>query len=854
MAIQSVSLLKYSSAITVDSIKNTNDNQLLVTKGYIADQISGVTASVTVDDSTIKRGGSGLYVNAVTTKTADSIVKTNSNGYIDPAQLPIAFTESSPIKITTSSSGGKTTYTIGLTRTNITDVYVVSTLGTVTNGVVSGGRATQTTIQAGDIVIEKYGTTTDSYMYVGSTANAPTEEGNWVQLTLNPSVYVTHSDYATTVASTGTSNEKTTAAGIASFDSAKFTVTDGFVTLAETYLTQHQSLSNYVTKTTYAQVAASAATTKIGFSSFDSTSFSVGNYGFISLKAAGTSSSDLGGVYVDDNTLQVASDGKISVKKSYLTSHQSLNGYVNNVSVTTDVTTSSANGLSAEINGTNNKTLTLTMAYGSSSAYGAVMVDGTTIEATNGVINVKSGVYAEANHSTPTVNHVPSTSNVGYLFKSKNNAQGEWVSISSITTSLSNAKADGSTKGIAAFNSTHFTASSGIIDLKETYLTTAAASTDYQAKISTSGATSGQVLSWNGEAFTWVNQTSAYTLTAATDSALGGVSIPATATSYLTNDDGAIGVSIKTGGGLDYDDTTNASGIYVKITNKGTYAASTDYAIGDIVYCSKNSYYGSLPFIVKDKHTTGTSLTTMPTLTNAGNTSTSGLKLTPLVLVASTSVSGVVMVNGTSTQMENGVLKVGLVENGGLTNITTGTSKGLKVDYGLVADNILDSVGGFDSWTESNSSAKTYYVGDVVHWEGSLYKCIQQYTTNTGGDTREPGYAGGMAYWQETDFRNAYKYSGTATVATNNDAFIEIEHKLGTKDITVQVYQTDSADPDQETTRIPVLVEFEFGKTETYKSNLANNTNIIKKNNITLRFANSQSNSQYYRVVILAAR
>ena len=707
MAIKLVSDLVYSVA------PSNYTDLTLVDKKWVMDQISNITASVSlasgggldndgdgiyvkVDDTTIKKDttSGALYVNAVTTKTADSVVKTNNYGYINSAQLPIALAKSGPITLTPSTSNGLTTYTIGLTRTNITDVYVVQTLGTVDNGTVSGGRATQTTIQAGDIVIEQNGGTTNSYMYVGSTPDAPTVEGNWVQLTLNPSAYVTHSDYATTVASNVA--DKTAATGIASFDSEKFTVTNGFVTLKETYLTSHQSLANYVTKSTYAKVAGSAATGNIGFSSFNSASFSVGSYGFISLKPAGTSSSALGGVYVDDDTIGVDSSGKISVKATYLTSHQSLNGYVNSVSVTSDNETNSTNGLSASIGGADNKVLTIAMAYGSSAGYGAVKVDNTTIIATNGVIGVKSDVYQE--------------------------------------------------------------------------------------KINTTNA-NGKVLSYNDSGFAWVDQTAAYSLTAATTSALGGVFVPASSGLSIGTGNDAGKLAVKPDG---RNVTVGADGVRFTIpvipsTSTDSYTSTTvgsSFDVGDVIY------YDSTGYSCK-KAISGLAGYSASKTYSQGNFVYYQGKFYEYI-------------NATSAQNKSPISasNLGVYWN----NISPGTADGLNY------------------WQPLGSA---YYVNSSTSIE------VDQNTKQL--EVKSTALASAAA----TAVANILKkYSDTVQGA--GTPTISVTHGLNTQDILVQAYETNSAG----TTRTPVLVEFEFDSSD-------------PNNKINLKFAETQQNTAYYRIVIL---
>ena len=406
MAIQSVSLLKYSSAITVDSIKNTNDNQLLVTKGYIADQISGVTASVTlvgngglgndgdgiyvkVDDTTIEKDSTDGVVKAKTAAVSSSssqlVTGSGVYTYITDNSVSAYDANKKGYLVKTDSSTGKISLGL-LPDLNINNVFTATSTGTGTGGMRAAATYTSygITPDIGDVCLVTVDEVVTAYIL---TKTPYTTDGNWVKLNTpsNSVVSITGNASGSAAATGGISiaNAKTTSnsitintatdgsdsanatLGLASFNSSHFSVSSGYVSIqantfaphslvstvsihtgnttihlpgtmgdagqllkvngdksgyewfTPSYLTDHQSLANYVTKTTYAQDALSANAGKIGVSSFNSTSFSVGNLGFVSLNPAGTAASALGGVYVDNSTIGVESDGKIKVIGSY---------------------------------------------------------------------------------------------------------------------------------------------------------------------------------------------------------------------------------------------------------------------------------------------------------------------------------------------------------------------------------------------------------------------------------------------------------------------------------------------------------------------------------------------------------
>ena len=445
--------------------------------------------------------------------------------------------------------------------------------------------------------------------------------------------------------------------------------------------------------------------------------------------------------------------------------------------------------------------------------------------------------------------------------------------------------------GVYVDNSTIGVEDDGKIKVIASYLTTNAASTTYQTKISTSGASSGQVLSYNGTGFSWVNQTTAYSLTAATTDALGGVIIPVEATSYLSNTSGTIKVAVKSNGGIAYDSTANATGLYVKIDNNtivntsGTLSVDALYTqrswiakVAEMTWSedkkpyAKNAvvyYNGSLWVSNSNSNNTAPGTNQWWDYANKETILGTGLDYVSGLLTVSVD-------NSTITKTSSGSLQVGEISAAKITSGTLGRSRmsfasgygtttsnggaiylandtsGLTVSSGALVVNfsssissdkastkkattpnavvnyVLTDVHGYPAFSEDSSSA--YSIGDLVVYDGTLYKCSG--TGATGGTWVS-------SKWTATTVSAVSKFTGQLTVAAESGSTVTsvaVTHNLGTKDLVVQVYEVNSLST--ETSRKPVLVDYEF----------------TSVNAINLLFASPRTNASYYRIVILAAR
>lgn len=420
---------------------------------------------------------------------------------------------------------------------------------------------------------------------------------------------------------------------------------------------------------------------------------------------------------------------------------------------------------------------------------------------------------------------------------------------------INDAKADGSTKGIAAFNSTRFKDSNGVIDLKETYLTTTAATSGYQAKIDTANA-NGKVLSYNGSGFAWVDQTTAYSLPVATADALGGVSIAAA--SAINNDSGAVDVKVD-GTTITKDSSTGnlqvKSGVYTPVITQ--HSTSSDYTKGTVV-CSEGVLYQAANDIgagTAISHTNWTAITFKcgsglvvdPVYRNNGAGSFYGA-----TLKVDTAVSNTISTDGETTTYTAAGKIPKLTSTGtiGPTLLPSGTTsaKGIVQLTNTVAarSNVLTyavTPKGVSDYAVANvpylkwASGVSYTTDTLVYYDGAIYQCKANHTSEASGAKGAPT-ATGTTYWRPYS-RYTGEHSGPTT---GTSTYIEIPHNLNTQDIVVQVYKIESDG------KHPVLVDFTFGTTSGTQSDT------IKDNNITLQFATGQSNSDTYRVVILAAR
>ena len=137
---------------------------------------------------------------------------------------------------------------------------------------------------------------------------------------------------------------------------------------------------------------------------------------------------------------------------------------------------------------------------------------------------------------------------------------------------------------------------------------------------------------------------------------------------------------------------------------------------------------------------------------------------------------------------------------------------------------------GLDPWSDQGVA---YKAGDYVQHGGFVYVCIAD---NTSAAANEPGVGDA---WSLSSFPILHKYVGTKQV--QGSSFCCINHGLGTKKLTVQVYQLVGNE------EIPVMAAFSFPTRD--ESN-----NVIDPNNyIRIDFGETVANSTTFSVVIMAA-
>ena len=378
------------------------------------------------------------------------------------------------------------------------------------------------------------------------------------------------------------------------------------------------------------------------------------------------------------------------------------------------------------------------------------------------------------------------------------------------------------------------------------------------------------------------------TYSAATSGALGLVKIPAESTSYLNNDSGTIKVAVKTNGGIAYDSTANATGLYVSVdgstivNTSGTLNAAikiwksgTTYDVGDLVYYN-NVLYKCWKTSATSGSTTYQASTTTPGSTNGNllwgrcissyilenydSTVTTGTARTVGDIVSKDGMLYVSLTNSNGgslpSQNNNGASnanfqrlvyyastdKYGLVKiDGNTLTVTSATNPvtkvNLKTDGGLSSDSngiYLTKTPTVTTW----ASVKSYNVGELVSYNGTIYECR---SNNTSGDDNTPTTS--VSDNQNTWWKAYNKFTGSISgTASNSPTQLTVTHNLNTQELVVQVYKMENSK------RKPVLVDYFFGTASDSSGTTAIN------NNITFEFASPQTNLDNYQVVIIAAK
>lgn len=263
-----------------------SNDYYLVTKKYVDDKLTRM-----IEEDITVTAGNGISVTdartvSVNPKTGGGVGVSTDGVYVDfltPGGLKI---NSNKLDVNLKASGGLLVDANGAgiyvnTGTSKDQIPVLGDGGKLPLGVIpdisftnvypatsKNGRLSLSTIQVGDVCIETYtendATVTDTYMYISSTVNQAGTEANWVEITVNPSAYALKSDLTGFITGlSGTSGNGLTVsgatvsmalatnatAGTASFSEAHFSVSNGMVSLANTYALQ-SSLSTHVSDTT----------------------------------------------------------------------------------------------------------------------------------------------------------------------------------------------------------------------------------------------------------------------------------------------------------------------------------------------------------------------------------------------------------------------------------------------------------------------------------------------------------------------------------------------------------------------------------------------------------------------------
>ena len=784
MAIKSVSLLTYSSAITVAALNsNATDNQALVTKGYVVSKLNDVTANVTLlGTGGLQNDGNGIYI-LVDNQT---IERNSETGALQAKAVSAFDANKKGYLVKTDSTTGKIAYNL-LPDAKINNVFTASGTGNTGEGLYSSANSSYTDITpgVGDICIVTDGGTITSYIL---TATPHTTSGNWVKLNTpsNSVVSITAGDdtltgtitlsgataSGTTIsiqdATTGASKDATgIKKGIASFNSNHFGASDGFISLKNLSASTSNGLS-----ITSSSISLDLKTN--GGLAYDSTTNATG------LK-----------VVVDNSTIGLNPSGQLYVAGSYASS-TALTNLTTRVSTLEGYKHITAAGtekyvLTADSNGDPQWSQTISsdaLPQASPSTLGGVYVDDKTIKASNGVISATIPTYAKT-----TSNHI--------TYKS-----GDVVSYGGL--------------------------------LYRCNKTTTTTANDFSTD------------NWLA-----ITENSNTTYSAATTGALGLVSVPT---------DGGLTVGTSSNAGklsVNVDESTikvdSTDGLYAIGVYRGTYDTEQAYRINDIVSTDKGV------FKIQKAVSQGTAAN-FPNMSNSSNMGTTSHLGVSLIPAASTSNMGITVLNST-------------IHSSSKNETQAATPKG-------VAEYVLGNVDGFVTY--SNSS--TYAVGDVVVYEGKLYKCKTAITTAESftaskwqsitapqpgiGTWRSGSYyvAGDLVYYngsiyecrsahtaassskptantQTTYWKPSNKYTGSISgTASNSPTQIEVNHNLGTQDLVVQVYKIE------DNKRRPVLVDYFFGTTSDSSGTTAIN------NNVTFEFSSPQTNTDSYQVVIIAAK